>query len=56
MVVLIERVAVQRELGRGQGAILTRIPKVIILGHLALVLMLPWLSGITEISNNAFKI
>ena len=41
-----ERVAVERELGSGQGDIMTRIPKVIILGHLALVLMLPLLSGI----------
>ena len=39
-----ERVAVERELGSGQGDIMTRI--VVILGHLALVLMLPSLSGI----------
>ena len=41
-----ERVAVERELGSGQGDIMTRIPNSNILGHLALVLMLPSLSGI----------
>ena len=45
-----ERVAVERELGSGQGDIMTRTPNskiiVIILGHLALVMMLPSLPGI----------
>ena len=45
-----EVVAVERELGSGQGDIMTRTPKskiiVIILGHLALVMMLPSLLGI----------
>ena len=40
-----EMVAVERELGSGQGDIMTRTPK-IILGHLALVMMLPSLPGI----------
>ena len=41
-----EVVAVERELGSGQGDIMTRTPNskiVIILGHLALVMMLPLL-------------
>ena len=38
-----ESVAVERELGSGQGAILTRIPNS---NHIWSVLMLPWLSGI----------
>ena len=40
---------VERELGSGQGDIMTRTPNskiVIILGHLALVMMLPSLPGI----------
>ena len=45
-----EVVAVERELGSGQGDIMTRTPNsniiVIILGHLALVMMLPLLPGI----------
>ena len=44
-----EVVAVERELGSGQGDIMTRTPNskiVIILGHLALVMMLPSLPGI----------
>ena len=45
-----EVVAVERELGSGQGDIMTRTPKskiiVIILCHLALVMMLPSLPGI----------
>ena len=45
-----EVVAVERELGSGQGDIITRTPNskiiVIILGHLALVMMLPSLPGI----------
>ena len=43
-----EVVAVDRELGSGQGDIITRTPnsKLIILGHLALVMMLPSLPGI----------
>ena len=40
-----ERVAVESELGSEQGDIMTRIPNSI-LGHLALVLMLPSLYGI----------
>ena len=40
-----ERVSVERELGSGQGDIMTRIPNRIILGHLAFP-MLPSLSGI----------
>ena len=46
MVILMERIAVERVLRSGQGNIMTRI--IIILGHLAmaLVLMLPSLSGI----------
>ena len=39
-----EKVAVERELGSGQSTFVTRI-LLIILGHLALVLMLHWLSG-----------
>ena len=43
-------VAVERELGSGQGNIMTRTPNskiiVIILGHLELVMMLPSLPGI----------
>ena len=50
MVVLMEVVAVERELGSGQGDIMTRTPNskiiVIILGHLALVMMLPSLPDI----------
>ena len=45
-----EVVAVERELGSGQDDIMTRTPNskiiVIILGHLALVMMLPSLPGI----------
>ena len=45
-----EVVAVERELGSGQGDIMTRTPNskiiVIILGRLALVMMLPSLPGI----------
>ena len=45
-----EVVAVERELGSGQGDIMTRTPNskiiVVILGHLALVMMLPSLPGI----------
>ena len=45
-----EVVAVERELGSGQGDIMTRTPNskiiVIILGHLVLVMMLPSLPGI----------
>ena len=41
-----EVVAVERELGSGQGDIMTRTPNSIILGHLALVMMLPSLPGI----------
>ena len=45
-----EVVAVERELGSGQGDIMTRTPNskiiVFILGHLALVMMLPSLPGI----------
>ena len=46
-----EVVAVERELGSGQGDIMTRTPNskiiiVIVLGHLALVMMLPSLPGI----------
>ena len=45
-----EVVAVERELGSGQGDLMTRTPNskiiVIILGHLALVMMLPSLPGI----------
>ena len=42
-----EVVAVERELGSGQGDIMTRTKIiVIILGHLALVMMLPSLPGI----------
>ena len=36
-----EMVAVERELGSGQGDIMTRTPNIIILGHMALVIMLP---------------
>ena len=50
MVVLMEVVAVERELGSGEGDIMTRTPNskiiVIIFGHLALVMMLPSLPGI----------
>ena len=46
-----EVVAVERELGSGQGDIMTRTPNskiivICILGHLALVMMLPSLPGI----------
>ena len=41
-----EVVAVERELGSGQGDIMTRTPIVVVLGHLALVMMLPSLPGI----------
>ena len=41
-----ERVAVERELGSGQGDIRPEFQIVIILGHLALVLILLSLSGI----------
>ena len=45
-----EVVAVEIELGSGQGDIMTRTPNskiiVIVLGHLALVMMLPSLPGI----------
>ena len=48
-----EVVAVERELGSGQGDIMTRTPNskviVIILGHLALVMMLPSLPGIGDV-------
>ena len=41
-----EMVVVERELGSGQGDIMTRLQIVIILGHLALVMMLHSLPGI----------
>ena len=45
MVVFIERVAVERELGSGQGAILTRIPNSNHTWSSGTGLMLPWLPG-----------
>ena len=48
MVVLMKRVDVERELGSGQGAMSPEFHIVIILGHLALVQMLPWSSCISS--------
>ena len=54
-----EVVAVERELGSGQGDIMARTPNskiiVIILGHLALVMMLPSLPGDVVLTPGNFQ-